>query len=282
MAELAAILNAIDFLEDHLCSPIKIADAAEAASYSLFHFCRVFSQVVRQTPYEYLMRRRLSQAALDLLKSPAKILDIALEYQFQSAAGFSRAFKRIFALQPNQIRQSNFDPRRLMPRLSIEYLEYLAQQPLIPVQEILPEIELAGLMTVCRGSSPVDWGLWGLLATQMDGLVISSELPDHFGLLLYPLRYDGQTHYYFTGIPARALSGMPAPLTLKKIPTQPVICFRQQTQSTHLSHMLAYLYHTWLPHAHITTLPEMIIQRFPYQQTVGECADILIPLHLSG
>lgn len=122
-ADLSPVLRSIDCIERRLRGPFRVADAADAAGYSLFHFSRVFSQSVRQSPYEYLMRRRLSQAALDLLESGRRVLDVALDFQFDTPEGFSRAFKRMFGQQPQQFRKQNrLDPRLLMPRLTEDCL----------------------------------------------------------------------------------------------------------------------------------------------------------------
>lgn len=57
------ILRAVEFIELNLREPVSIKDAADAAGYSLYHFCRVFNSVIHHSPYDYIMRRRLSEAA---------------------------------------------------------------------------------------------------------------------------------------------------------------------------------------------------------------------------
>jgi len=54
------------------------------------------------TPYNYLVRRRLSQAALEMLDRDCTILELALAYQFNHPETFSRAFKRMFEMAPSQ------------------------------------------------------------------------------------------------------------------------------------------------------------------------------------
>ena len=106
MAEATSIVLAIDFVEENLGEDITIADVAEATGYSLYHFCRVFTQATHHPPYDYLIRRRLSQAAQDLLASERRIIDVALDYQFSTPETFSRAFKRLFGIQASLGQQS--------------------------------------------------------------------------------------------------------------------------------------------------------------------------------
>ena len=90
--QIESIYQAIQFIESSLENNLSVADIADEVSYSLFHFCRVFNKVAQHTPYDYLMRRRLSESAKALVESDRKIIDIAFQYQFNSHEGFSRAF----------------------------------------------------------------------------------------------------------------------------------------------------------------------------------------------
>ncbi len=125
-AKIAAIYSAIEFVEEYLRDEISVGDIAASAGYSLYHFIRVFNQVVHHSPYDYLMRRRLSEAALELLSGDRRIIDISLDYCFQNHETFSRAFKRMFAMQPSQWRaKENRQNSLLLPCLTMEYLQHI-------------------------------------------------------------------------------------------------------------------------------------------------------------
>lgn len=129
MTALEPISRTITFIEDNLRSPITVADMAGVAAYSLYHFCRVFGKFTRHTPYDYLMRRRMTLAAQDVLLTERKIVDIAMDYQFESHEGFTRAFQRIMGAAPMQARrQQSIAATRRQPRLTDAHLHYLQQQ----------------------------------------------------------------------------------------------------------------------------------------------------------
>ncbi len=284
MAEIEPILRAIDFLESHLRSPATIGEASEAAGYSLFHFCRLFSQVVRQTPYEYLMRRRLSEAALELRASHRSVLDIAIEYQFISAAGFSRAFKRLFGLRPSQMRQSVcVDPRRLMPRLTGAYLEDLTLLPSHPTRVSPAEVELVGVMAPCGAAETQDPGLWDFLADQISEQLISGASLSRYRLILYPRGYDGQGCFSFVGVPLLVLRRVPEILVTRRIFQSPGLNFQLPAGDVSLEAAMTYLYHTWLPHAQIERLPNTVVLRAPWAFHVTPIApaELFIP-EMSG
>jgi len=262
MTEFDAILSAVDLLESRLCAPVKVAEAAEAACYSLFHFCRLFNLYSRQTPYEYLMRRRLSQASQDLAGGSRRILDIALDYQFTTSEGFARAFRRMFGVLPNQVRQGQAVEQRLcMPRLTHGYLEHLRCLHPVPRKERLPALTLTGWMTLCDHPA-LPATLHQLLKHETAGRLGGPGPLTVYGLLSYPTASPAPAAVYFAGVPTQALANLPASAVHKSLPEQTVVCFEHPGSIESLPMTLAYIFHTWLPHSQGPHLPDMLIQRF--------------------
>lgn len=101
--------QAIEYLEDGLDGNVEIEIAAGLANCSHFHFCRMFEVVFGTSPAEYVRRRRLSRAALDLAAGGDKVLDVALRYGWDSPESFTKAFKRCFGIAPSQAKQHGFE-----------------------------------------------------------------------------------------------------------------------------------------------------------------------------
>ena len=101
--------QAIVFIENHLYETITARDAAEAVSYSYYHFHRYFSAVMGETIGSYIRSRRLTQAAWDLTHSDKKIIDIGLSLYFESAESFTRAFKDRYSMTPSEYRKHGID-----------------------------------------------------------------------------------------------------------------------------------------------------------------------------
>jgi len=89
----------------HLHEEITTESLARAAGYSAWHAKRVFRQLTGLPPFEYIRRLRLSKAALVLRDGSANVLDVALDFEFDSHAGFTRSFSREFGLTPSQYRR---------------------------------------------------------------------------------------------------------------------------------------------------------------------------------
>jgi AraC family transcriptional regulator len=95
------IEKCIKFIEDHIKENITIEEVASQSGYSLYHFCRVFSLCKGVSVMEYIRGRKLSLAATELFTG-RKIIDIALDYGFETPSGFSKAFRKAFGYSPTQ------------------------------------------------------------------------------------------------------------------------------------------------------------------------------------
>lgn len=96
--------KALELIERNLASELTMESVASEANCSAFHFMRMFDIVTGMTPAEYIRRRRLSRAAIDLAATGQKIIDIAVAYGYDSADSFARAFKREFGCSPSEAR----------------------------------------------------------------------------------------------------------------------------------------------------------------------------------
>lgn len=101
--------DAMNYIEENLTNDIDYKVVAKIAHCSEYHFKRMFSFLAGVTLSEYVRRRRLSLAALELQNRHLKIIDVALKYGYQSPDSFSRAFQHIHGITPSEAR--NHDQR---------------------------------------------------------------------------------------------------------------------------------------------------------------------------
>lgn len=101
------INKAVAHINQHLKEDIRIAQLADIAHFSAFHFQRLYKALQGESPYETLLRLRLEKAIF-LLKNYAqlKVLDIAFECGFASVENFSRQFKARFQCTPSAYKKS--------------------------------------------------------------------------------------------------------------------------------------------------------------------------------
>ena len=267
MSDIDVILDATEFIEAHLTEEITVADMAEAVSFSLYHFSRTFSRVTRHTPYDYLMRRRLTEAARCLLESDKKIIDIAFNYQFNAPETFSRAFRRVFNLQPRQVKLKQvIDQRRFLPRMTMGYLEFLNRGvALKPTAKKLPALQIAGVAsqidTFDTGSTISN--TWNLVAQEIQSRSLETEERDCYGILMVLPSYPANRIMYLAGVTLNDGELPPATFVQKNIPATGCVYFDLPKQANAAYLARNYVYHSWWPKATNASLPTFEIEYFP-------------------
>ena len=93
------------YVEDRLGSTIRTTDLAGVVQLSTSHFCRAFRQTFGETPFAYIMERRIRRAQDLMLTSRAPLSQVALECGMCDQAHFCRVFRRIVGINPNAWRR---------------------------------------------------------------------------------------------------------------------------------------------------------------------------------
>jgi AraC family transcriptional regulator len=273
---LQAIYTAIQYIEDHLREPITVADLASAAGYSLYHFIRTFNQTVHHTPYDYLMRRRLSDAACELLLSERRVIDIALDFQFNNHETFTRAFGRVFGMPPSHWRGRNYaDPRLLMPALDRDDLDFLnAPDFVVPEWMGLDEIILAGLMIPMDIDHESISTLWRNLRLALRVTSLNSGTHDFWGIRMQP-QISEESSFYFAAVKIPSIESTPGVFVSKILPAGDYVSLTLKGPTPNLVAARKYLYHTFLPKSVLVLADPLEIEHF------GEVRRILIPIRKS-
>ena len=107
------IQSVLDEIDIRITERIKADELARKINYSLYHFCRVFMAVTGMPIMAYVTRRKLEHALYDLSQG-RKIIDVAMDYGFETHMGFTKAFKKCFGCPPSLYRLRIMDnpPRR--------------------------------------------------------------------------------------------------------------------------------------------------------------------------
>ena len=95
------------FIGEHYREPVSVANIAKAAEISERECYRLFRETLRQTPVAFVQRYRLQQAAAMLASDAGTITEIAGKVGFDSAAYFSKLFKREYGMTPVQMKKGN-------------------------------------------------------------------------------------------------------------------------------------------------------------------------------
>jgi len=119
MDSLSNMNKAMEYIEEHLAEEIDYSEISKIAYCSEYHFKRMFSFLAGISLSEYIRRRRLTLAALDLKDNDLRIIDVAVKYGYNSADSFSRAFHSLHGILPSEARSENIQ-LKAYPRMTFQ------------------------------------------------------------------------------------------------------------------------------------------------------------------
>jgi len=99
----ARINRVLDYIDDNIHQPLDLSTIAEVANFSPYHFHRIFSFLLGETPIDFVQRVRIEKAAFMILRDQdTTITEIAYACGFSSVSLFSRTFRKYFDMTPTQ------------------------------------------------------------------------------------------------------------------------------------------------------------------------------------
>ena len=107
MDTLTSMNKALEYIEENLTDELDYSQISKIAFCSEYHFKRMFSFLAGISLSEYIRRRRLTLAAIELKNKNLRIIDIAVKYGYISADSFSRAFQNLHGILPSEARKED-------------------------------------------------------------------------------------------------------------------------------------------------------------------------------
>ena len=196
-------LNAsLNYIEEHLSEVIEIDDLAQIACCSSYHYQRMFTYIAGIPLSEYLRRRRMSIAAVELQQSEIKIIDLALKYGYNSPTAFNRAFQSVHGIAPSAVRKAGCVVKTFPP-ISFR----------ITVKGVEEAFRIVGLSAPMKNNTEENFSvvpqLWGKAAQEGFIPKLASMMNTSImGILGVSACFDNEQWKYFisvaTSLPAEA------------------------------------------------------------------------------
>jgi AraC family transcriptional regulator len=101
------ILKVLVHIQTNLDSPISLEDLASIASFSPYHFHRIFRGMVGESVKEHVRRLRLERAAHRLRFTGQPVTEIAFDAGYETHESFTRAFGTMFGEPPTEFRNNH-------------------------------------------------------------------------------------------------------------------------------------------------------------------------------
>ncbi len=107
--------DAISYIEEHLTEEIDMNQLGRIACCSSYHFQRMFTYMAGVPLAEYIRRRKMSLAAVDLQGRGMKIIDVAGKYGYSSPTAFNRAFQSVHGIAPSSLKKEGVSVKSFPP-----------------------------------------------------------------------------------------------------------------------------------------------------------------------
>lgn len=244
------IQNSIDFIELKLKEEIDLHEVAGRSFFSVTHFYRIFQAMVGDSVKEYIRKRKLSNAAVELLSTDRRLIDIAFDYRFESQEVFTRAFARTFGITPGRYRKQK---KRLVlfekANVKIKTLQNentsIFMEPAIIFNK---EFKIAGIREwVKPGNKSIAdlWNKFGLRRAEIKNAV-NTEVT--LGLSEYmPDITDESEFIYCACTEVSDFRDVPKGIITKTVPPSKYAVFTHRGPMAGLKDTFDFIYGIWLP-----------------------------------
>src|SRR5262245_25608809 len=253
------VQSAIDYIEMHLREELDIHEIAYREGYSASHFQRLFQALLGDSVAEYIRRRRLTEAFLAIARGNGRILDVALDYQFESQESFTRAFKACFGITPGECRKGNSQTLAAngKHRVTVEYFGYLTKGTkmtariieMTPFKVVGIEARFISILSPDKTNDVVIPQLWADFSRrshQIKGRLGREELG-----LVYCLDDEPKSHpnecLYVCGVKVGAGDEVPPGMITREVPGGKYAVFTHQGAANQFQHTMSYIYGSWFP-----------------------------------
>ncbi|MCE0555907.1 AraC family transcriptional regulator [Motilimonas sp. E26] len=259
MDSLSRVIKLTDYIEAHLPQCFTLEHLSHWLGVSKWHLQREFKELTGQSIGQYSTGRKLSLAAAELADSPLRIIDIALNYGFESQEAFARAFKRHFGISPKNIKGQPLWAQQIKSQpLTRAYLECYAElRAITPTVVTLPAAEYlalpATLNSIRHGSNDFfqDFSaLWQSFEQEVSALGLDTSMDRY-----YSMEFINRCHHetgLFMMLAAIQVEGLGVALPkeydliLFQVKQQRYHCF-ELTDVFKVKHFLRYLFEHYLP-----------------------------------
>ena len=285
MDYLTHVLAAIRFIEKNLDEDIKTADVAQEVAFSTYHFHRIFLAITGDTVAGYIRRRRLTKAAFELVETDKKILDIALDYRFETPESFSRAFRRMYGISPGKYRKQKPCTVYLhQTRIDEKFLRHIkggiTMEPRILQMDMF---KIVGMKYYGENKNNEIGRLWDLFNPRVSEIKNQQGSNVRYGIC-YPIGDSAEKgeFEYIALIEVSDLNEIPEGMVGRTIQTQTYAVFTHKGSLEKIAETYKYIYGTWHPKSGYELLKtpdfEYYDERFDPDTEEDSEFDIYIPI----
>ncbi len=217
------LLEALTFIEDHIEEDLSLYDLAQVVGYSVPHFFRLFKRLTGDTVGEYIERRRITKAAIELRNSSKSIGELAFQFGFESHDVFTRAFRRVYGMTPSKYRNASI-PLSPLKQLTISNHEKVCDNE---EQMTFSTREMKSFFVIGMRCNAITWDadgaigrLWCEFLNRVNEIKGLSNPIVMYGICECEIGIDKEHFTYMAAIGVDQVEEVPFGMSVKKIRAQ--------------------------------------------------------------
>ena len=253
------IQKALWFIESHSKDVLTLDDVARGCNVSPFHLTRAFAATTGRSLMRYVRARRLSEAARQLANGATDILYVALDAGYGSHEAFTRAFRELFALTPEQVRaQGHLNNIPLVEAIAMNTtpIPTLAA----PRFETLGQTLFAGLVERYDCQSPMGIpAQWQRFQPYLGN--ISNQVGDAAYGVCYNFDADGNFDY-MCAVSVKNATDLPAEFQTLPTTEQRYVVFRHADHVASIRATYSAIWSQWFPTSQYQAAQAPTLERY--------------------
>lgn len=273
----------IEYIEANLEKDIHLEFLASKFALSKYHFHRIFKALIGESPSRYIEKRRLSRAAVDLIETNHRIVDIAFDYGFNSHESFIRSFKKKYTITPSQFRKSK-PPFQFYDKCQIGSIELKLQEGKVQLKpDILckSSFTIAGLSYSGSDTNEI-FDLWQAFWIMAPKAKITLENRGCVGVCFHDIDMrNNEIFIYYAGIEIDESFHVPKEMKSVNIPGNTYAVFKHKGPISEIEQTYDRIYGSWFPLTGNTPTMDLdiiVVDRRFKMQSNDSVIDILIPI----
>jgi AraC family transcriptional regulator len=241
---MSVVARTVWMIESRFREPLALDEMAAHSGVSPSHLSRLFPIATGYSISAYVRGRRLSEAAKRLAEGDSNILGLALDIGYGSHEAFTRAFRALFEITPDEVRRRrSLDGLHLVEPIMMPDDKTQLEPPRI---EAHPALRLAGLSQrydpKTLGNIPDQWTRFAPYIGEISG----GKPGDAYGVLGRMDEVSGAFDY-FCGVPVPATSDFAHELLTLTLPAGRYARFTHHGHISTIRATCAAIFGDWLP-----------------------------------
>lgn len=280
------INDSVTYIEKHLKEPLSLEVISSEAGYSPYYFSRLFTLYMEMPVMEYVRHRRIACAADDICKG-GRILDIAVEYGFNSHTGFIKAFRKIYGYSPDEYRRRVSKHRPIAPNPLSSNVSKMSELPTVRIEK-RDGFYVAGAVVMISSSvssiaqQPVLWDKFWL--AEHENRLYATARPKEHGEYYISFPANERQYRLMTCVKVESSETLDSGLFVDWVPEGLYAVFstppRDEKFPETIIETWRYIFETWLPNSGYALSDSGIDYEFYDERCHGApySMDICIPI----